>query len=1069
MHPRVRPLNTGCSTPLARGRVAEYNGTQSTHMLTTCRRAGMLANILLACCACAFASAPSLDISQYAHTAWRGRDGFFKSGINGIAQTPDGYLWLGTEFGLLRFDGVRSVPWQPPPGVRLPSSIIWSLLAARDGTLWIGTFLGLASWKDGKLTQYPELTGLGITSLLADAAGTVWVGAQRTSTGRLCAIQGGRVRCSAEDGSLRPPIWSLLEDKQGNLWAGVRGGIWRWKPGPPKFHPMPDTVQALIESNNGSLLIATPAGLKQLVDGKVKPYPSEAPGRRQFKTNCLLRAGDGELWIGTEGQGLLHVHDGRTDVFAQSDGLSGDFILRLFEDGEGSVWVATANGLDRFHRFAVPTFSVKQGLSSPNVLSVLAARDHSIWLSTTNGLNRWNNGQITIYRRRSSEAATNEAKGKQEPAVREVGGTGLPDDATGSLFEDHRGRIWISTLRGIAYFENGRFRTVSAVPAAAVYSFAGDRTGNLWIGQAQGLLHLREESVVERIPWDKLGHKDFAWTLLSDPSEGGVWLGFREGGVAYFKDGQVRASYATGNGLGEGVVNDLLLDGDGTLWAATEGGLSRLKNGHVATLTSRNGLPCDTVNWVMDDDTGSFWLYMACGLVRIARPELDAWAADSTRTIRTTVLDSSDGVRSHPYTTSKHPLVARGADGRLWFLPFDGVSVLDPHHSALNKLPPPVHIEQVIADDKPYDAQNGMRLPPRIHNLAIDYTALSFVAPEKVRFRYKLEGQNRTWHEVVNDREVQYTNLSPRTYRFRVQACNNSGVWNETGDTLEFVIPPAWYQTNWFYALCAATFLLMLWGLYQLRVLQLQREFNAALEARVGERTRVARDLHDTLLQSFHGLMLRFGVVDKLLPGRAEEAKKELQRAMELASTAITEGREAVQALRTSTIETNDLVAAIESIGQEFAAKETNPSSASFAVKVEGTARELRPLLRDEVYRVAAESLRNAFWHADAKRIEVEIRYGDSEFRLRILDDGKGIDPDFLSDGEPEGHYGLRGMRERAQLVGGKLAVWSELNGGTEVELTIPGSNAYAAGQRRAIAAVVRGQTKRPRGGEGES
>ncbi|MGA8346154.1 MAG: two-component regulator propeller domain-containing protein, partial [Candidatus Sulfotelmatobacter sp.] len=482
---------------------------------------------------------------------------------------------------------------------------------------------------------------------------------------------------------------------------------------------MPDTVQALIESNNGSLLIATPAGLKQLVDGKVKPYLSDAAGRRRFNTNCLLRDRDGELWIGTVGQGILHVHDGRTDVFAQSDGLSGDFILRLFEDREGSVWVATANGLDRFHRFSVPTLSVKQGLSSPDVLSVLAARDRSIWLGTTDGLDRWKNGQITIYRRRSSEAASDEAKAKQEPAVREVGGTGLPDETTGSLFEDHRGRIWISTLRGIAYFENGRFTTVSAVPAAGVYSFAGDRAGNLWISQTQGLLHLREKSVVERIPWDKLGHKDFAWTLLSDPSEGGVWLGFRQGGVAYFQDGQVRASHGTGNGLGEGVVNDLLLDADDTLWAATEGGLSRLKDGHVATLTSRNGLPCDTVNWVKDDDTGSFWLYMACGLVRIARPELDAWAADSNRTIRTTVLDSSDGVRSHPYTTSWHPLVARGADGRLWFLPFDGVSVLDPHHLAFNKLPPPVDIEQVTADDKTYDATNGLRLPPHIRYLTI--------------------------------------------------------------------------------------------------------------------------------------------------------------------------------------------------------------------------------------------------------------------------------------------------------------------------------------------------------------
>ncbi|MGA7764866.1 MAG: two-component regulator propeller domain-containing protein [Candidatus Sulfotelmatobacter sp.] len=1004
----------------------------------------MLASILLACCACAFASSPSLDISQYAHTAWRVRDGFFKSGINAIAQTPDGYLWLGTEFGLLRFDGVRSVPWQPPPGQPLPSSTIWSLLAARDGTLWIGTFQGLASWNDGKLTQYPELAGLGITSLLADAAGTVWAGAQGTSTGRLCAIQGGRVRCSGEDGSLRPPLWSLLEDRRGNLWAGVRGGIWRWKPGPPKFHPMPDTVQALIESNNGSLLIATPAGLKQLVDGKVKPYLSDAAGRRRFNTNCLLRDRDGELWIGTVGQGILHVHDGRTDVFAQSDGLSGDFILRLFEDREGSVWVATANGLDRFHRFSVPTLSVKQGLSSPDVLSVLAARDRSIWLGTTDGLDRWKNGQITIYRRRSSEAASDEAKAKQEPAVREVGGTGLPDETTGSLFEDHRGRIWISTLRGIAYFENGRFTTVSAVPAAGVYSFAGDRAGNLWISQTQGLLHLREKSVVERIPWDKLGHKDFAWTLLSDPSEGGVWLGFRQGGVAYFQDGQVRASHGTGNGLGEGVVNDLLLDADDTLWAATEGGLSRLKDGHVATLTSRNGLPCDTVNWVKDDDTGSFWLYMACGLVRIARPELDAWAADSNRTIRTTVLDSSDGVRSHPYTTSWHPLVARGADGRLWFLPFDGVSVLDPHHLAFNKLPPPVDIEQVTADDKTYDATNGLRLPPHIRYLTIDYTALSLVVPEKVRFRVKLEGQDKDWRELVNVRHVEYTNLPPKRYRFRVLACNNSGVWNEEGAALDFVIPPAWYQTNWFRAACVAAFLAMIWGIYELRVRQLAAQFNMRLEERVSERSRIARDLHDTLLQSFQGLVFRFQAARYQLPDRPKEASDALDSALISADQAIAEGRSAIQELRSRSSEESNLEHMLLAMGRELAASQNGGDSAPpLRVIVEGNRRAKRAMIREEIYRIARELLRNAYRHAHAKSIEAELRYDDDAFLLIVRDDGKGIDPKVLKDRGRAGHWGLPGMYERVEGIGARLDIWSEAGAGTEVRLTVPAAIAY--------------------------
>ena len=272
--------------------------------------------------------------------------------------------------------------------------------------------------------------------------------------------------------------------------------------------------------------------------------------------------------------------------------------------------------------------------------------------------------------------------------------------------QDNQGRIWVSTHRGVAYLENGRFIPVTAVPGGVVESIAGDSAGNLWISdQNQGLFHLIGGSVVDRIPWAKLGRKDFASALSSDPLHGGLWIGFYRGGVAYFKDGQVRASYASTDGLGEGRVAGLEIDGDGTLWAATEGGLSRLKDGRVATLTSKNGLPCDTVHWVMEDDDHSFWLYTACGLVRIARSELDAWAADPKRIIQSTTFDISDGVSLRAIAVSEYtPRVAKASDGKLWFLPFDGVSVIDPRHLPFNKLTPPVHIEQITADRKKYDA-----------------------------------------------------------------------------------------------------------------------------------------------------------------------------------------------------------------------------------------------------------------------------------------------------------------------------------------------------------------------------
>src|SRR5580658_8315464 len=983
------------------------------------RRPSIAFGILLACCPCASALNPSLDINQFAHTAWTIRDGFFKGHITSIAQTPDGYLWLGTEFGLLRFDGVRSLSWQPPAGERLPDDIVLRLLAARDGRLWIGTAKGLASWKDGKLTQYPELAGQYVQALVEDREGTIWAGGT-LSARKLCAIQSGSVLCYGEDGSLGGGVLSLYEDNGGNLWAGAFTGLWRWKPGPPKRYPTPDQVTEinnLIEGDNGALWMAMLSGIRQLVDGRVEAYPSPRSGPR-FRPNRLLRDRNGGLWIGTQ-DGLFRMHQGKTDVFTKSDGLSGDFIYNLFEDREGNVWVATRGGLDRFRDFAVPTISVKQGLSNATVVSVLAARDGSVWLGTNDGLNRWIDGQVTIYRKETS---------------------GLPDDAVESLFQDDGGRIWVSTDHGAAYLDHGRFIPVGAVPGRWVHAMAGDSAGNLWIShQDQGLFHLRGGIVVEEIPWARLGRKDFAYALSPDPTRGGLWLGFYpNGGVAYFNDGQVRASYAGSDGLGEGFVGGLQLDHDGTLWAATQGGLSRVKNGHVATLTSKNGLPCDSVHGMAEDDDHSLWLYMACGLVQIARPELDAWLTDPKRTIQTTVFDNTDGVSSNARLASGYsPRVAKSADGKIWFLIGDGVSVIDPNHLPFNKLPPPVHIEQITADRKKYETSSSQRLPPLVRDLEIDYTALSLVAPEKIRFRVKLEGRDPDWKDVGNERKAFYNDLPPRNYRFRVVASNNSGVWNEAGALFEFSILPAYYQTTWFQASCAAAFLGLLWALYRYRLHQIAPEFNARLEERVGERTRIARELHDTLLQSFQGLMLRLQVVDELLPeGRAKE---ELEQSLERADQAIAEGREAVHDLRSSAVTTNELAQAVWALGNELAGED----GAAFRLVVEGPARDLHPIVRDEIYRIAREALRNAFNHARARHIEAEITYSERLLRLRIRDDGQGIAPAILEEGRP-GHYGLPGMRERAGQIGAKLSIWSAVRAGTEIELSIAGSIAYS-------------------------
>jgi ligand-binding sensor domain-containing protein/signal transduction histidine kinase len=997
-------------------------------------RAMIALGIVLACCTCALALDPSLDVNQYAHTAWKVREGFFKSEITAIAQTSDGYLWLGTDFGLLRFDGARNLPWQPPANQHLPPGRIYSLLATRDGTLWIGA-KGLASWKGGTLTQYPELADQYISALLEDRGGTVWVGSSGIPAGKLCAIHSGSVHCYGDDGRLGIGVVGLYEDGKGNLWAGVVDGLWRWGPGPPKFYPLagePDGIQAICEDPDGTLLVGWKGGLYRFIDGKTELYP--LPGVQHFHAKRLLRDRDGGLWIETWNGGLMHLHQRRTDLFTQSDGLSGDDPWNMFEDREGSIWVGTLGGLDRFRDVAAATFTVKQGLSSDLAGPVLADKEGSIWLGTHAGLNRWNHHEMTIPRT---------ASGKRDGK--------LNGQAPTSLFQDDRGRIWVPTLREFGYLENGRFTSISGVPGGNILSIVQDSGGNLWVDNERlGLFHISPQSEVRQIPWTGLGRKDHASALAADRSQGGLWIGFFLGGIAYFSDGHIRTSYTANDGLGAGRVSDFLFGENGTLWISTEGGLSRLKDNRLATLTSKNGLPCDTVHWAMEDDDHSMWLYTACGLVRIARSELDTWTSaidqrkDPNLPIHVTVFDSSDGVRSLSSPGHYHPLVAKTSDGKLWFLPKDGVSVIDPRNLHDNKIPPPVHIEKITADDKTYDITNGMSLPARVRNLEIDYTALSLAVPEKVRFRYKLEGQNRNWHEVINERKVQYTNLAPGNYRFRVLACNNSGVWNEEGASLDFVIPPAWYQTNWFRAACVAAFLAILWGIYELRVRQLAHQFNMRLEERVSERTRIARDLHDTLLQSFQGLVFRFQAARYQLPDRPEEASEALDSALVSADQAIAEGRSAIQELRSGSSAESNLEQMLLAMGRELASSQDGGDSApALRLIVEGSRRAKRAIIKEEVYRIARELLRNAYRHAHARSIEAELRYDDDAFLLVVRDDGKGMDPKLLKDHGRTGHWGLPGMYERAEGMGARLDIWSEAGAGTEVRLTVPAAIAY--------------------------
>jgi signal transduction histidine kinase len=509
---------------------------------------------------------------------------------------------------------------------------------------------------------------------------------------------------------------------------------------------------------------------------------------------------------------------------------------------------------------------------------------------------------------------------------------------------------------------------------------------------------------------------------------------FRDGVQKVFPTGSAASLYN----------HHLIVLADGSVMASFDDGLVGLRNGKVQRMTTKNGLPCNAVYSFIKDKQESWWLLAGCGIVKLPDSELRRWWANPEAVVQTRLYDALDGARPGAYGIRPADV---SPDGRVWFATGFVVQMLDPSKVSHKTFPAQAYIESVMADHKELAATDNIELAPHPRDLEIGYTSPTFTIPQRVKFRYRLDGYDHDWHDAGTRRQAFYTDLPPGKYSFRVIASNSDGVWNESAARLTFSIAPAYYQTNWFRALCAMLLVLLAWAGYRLRIRQLQRQFEMTLDARVGERTRIARDLHDTLLQSFHGLLLRFQTAFNLLPDRPDESKQVLASAIDQAAEAITEGREAVQGLRTSATATNDLADSIRALGEELAGKDA--AGAVLQVEVQGTPRALHPIVRDEVFRITGEALRNAFRHAAAKQIEVELRYDERQLRVRVRDDGGGIDAEMLRAEGREGHFGLRGMRERAQLAGGKVTVWSGLNTGTEVELSIPAPHAYISASAR--------------------
>ncbi len=818
-------------------------------------------------CVTSFALNPDWRIYQYGHRAWKIDDGLLPGSLNAVAQDGDGYLWVATDQGLFRFAGVRFTPWTPPDGSQLPS-MIFSLLADRDGGVWIGTIDGLLHWDRHRLTRFKEHQHVSVQIMLQDANGVVWfspiqVGSNTYS--RLCSVSQSKDICYETGNDIRSmPVVAAASDSAGNIWLGGPDSIVEWKKGSAKvYRPsvLKDNqhqggVMALAVDSDGSLLVGMTKdgpglGLQRFRDRRFTPVMAPGFDGSQHRIVGLFVDHHQALWVGTRDDGLYRLYQGDVEHFTSQDGLSGNTVESFYEDSEGSVWVETTGGLDQFRDLAIQTFSRTVYPKALEFDNVVAQPDGDLWIG----------GDSTLYTLRNG---TNTFTAQ---------GVGLKGKQVTTIFRDDAGHIWIGLDNTLNIFSNGRFRPIKLAdghPTGFIVSMAEDTEGVLWavsLGPPRAILSIDTKALRASLVQPVNAAK-----IARDP-RGGLWMG-STGDIMHFSKGTVTTVPIAPEAHAR--ISQLTVLPSGEVMAASEYGLADLVDKNVHVLSARNGLPCSNIHDFVFDTKGNLWLYAICGLLEVSHSQFQQWQGDPSTRVQPRIFDSSDGLRTHfpPFEGS-----ARSADGRLWFNSWDSLQMVDPLHMHFNAIPPPVHIEAIRADRRDHVLADTVEFPPLTRDIEISYTALSFAAPQKVQFRYRLSRFDRDWHDVGARRQAVYTNLKPGTYTFQVLAANNDGVWNEAGSSLAFTILPAWYETIWFRSTCVGVFALLLWTLYQLRLRQLKRQYNMRMEERVGERTRIARDLHDTLLQRLHGLMFEFQAARNMFQKRPEEAMLTLGRA----------------------------------------------------------------------------------------------------------------------------------------------------------------------------------------------
>jgi signal transduction histidine kinase/ligand-binding sensor domain-containing protein len=986
---------------------------------------------------------PNRPIKQMRHASWNEASGL--SGVvYSLAQTTDGFLWIGTSTGLYRFDGLKFEPFLESTGDH-PILEVRTLLSTSDGGLWIGYRTGVAYLKQDQVSLYTEQDGLPygrVSNLAQTPDGAIWAAVTLSGGGKveggqnslagLARFSNGRwEKIGADWNYSADSAENVVVDGAGTLWVTGGDSIYFLPRGSRTFQHTKVKISPWTEvctGPDGSLWIADSIA-HTLFNFRKSPesdYFSETAEPLQ-DINEIRFDRSHSFWLAT-GRGLYRIpfdsiktlpkqtnSEIERDQFMVADGMSGREVHAVLEDREGNIWIGTTNGLDRFSDRSVTQFNVGHTPSD------LIAGPHSeVWASQF-GLSPY---LIPIH--------------DCEPFL-------LTDWFTRSFHMDRKGTLWASMQSDPATWEsralwkdqNGKIEKVQSPPelkGPLIDGIVSDATGRLWMTIRGYGEYTLQNGKWEKIPVLSGNDSDISPDAQFVDGLGRAWLVYYARSIVVMIDGAKHAFFTADRGLNLG--NPIVGWASGTqVWVSGTKGLGFFDGEGFQNIRASDGTVFKNVTAVIPTEQDGLWLKAPEGVIQIPPDELANFFRDHAYAVRYRIFDGATDfvaqlARYKPASSGTDAV--RSSDGKLWFSVSTGVAMIDPAHLARNDFPPPVFIRSLTADGRLYSTYRDLTLPKSTHEVSLDYTALSLTLPERNRFRYQLVGVDKEWRDVGTRRQAFYTNLAPGTYTFNVMAANNDGVWNETEASIIFKIPPTFLQSIWFTVSLIVTAVFTIWLLYVLRLRQATGEITDRLGVRLQERERIARELHDTLLQDFQAMILRFHVISRRLVS-GDPNRLAMDEGLRFADKVLAEGRNRIRDIRGDTKLPEDLSKAFADYGNQIS--QSRPLS--FDVKITGAQTEIDPIIRDEIFRIGREAIGNAFKHSECSKIQVELAYAPREFQMIIRDDGNGIDPSILSAGGKPGHWGIYNMLERAQKIGATLEFSSQPNAGTTLELKL--------------------------------